>query len=186
MALCLTLPLAAGPITYTMTGTLSGSLNGHAFTNEAFTFVLDGTTAGVTDDSGILVNDATSDSISITGVGSGDFTQPVEALVVPGYGIAGIGNSALNSGVVIENGGFNTWNLSTSLGSLEEAGGAWADGGTLDTSFGVLVITGAENVSFSASITNANIIAAVPEPATIGLVALSLIGMAVRRRLARG
>jgi hypothetical protein len=186
MALGLTLPLAAGSITYTMTGTLSGSLDGSAFSNAAFTIVLDGSTTGVTNDSGVLLNDATSDSISIAGFTSTDFTQPVEALVIPSFGIAGVGDYATTSGIAIDNSAFDTWNLATSLAPAEQTGAAYAAYGTLETALGALVIDSANNVVFSASTTNANILTAAPEPATIGLVALSLIGMAVRRRWVRG
>src|SRR5580658_7354162 len=77
-AMCLTLPLAADPIIYTMTGTLSGSLGGAALTDAPFTFVFDGDTAGIFPVSTtLLLNSATSTSIFITGFGSGQFTEAV-------------------------------------------------------------------------------------------------------------
>ncbi len=181
MAFCLTLPLAAGPITYTMTGDLSGTLDGTPFLDKAFTFVLDGNTADITTfASVVLVDEASSTSISIAGFTTADFTEPVEAAVDPLVGVAGIINLPDTAGITIGNTGFEPWNLATSLGPLEETGAPFAAVGTFTTSLGTLVISGAENVSFSAST------AAVPEPASVGLVALSLLGIALRRRWARG
>jgi PEP-CTERM motif len=180
MALCLTLPLAASSIVYTMTGTLSGSLNGHAFSDAAFTIVLDGNTSNITDDAGVLLNQATSDTISIAGFTTTDFTQPVDAVAIPSFAFAGVGDFATTSGIAIDNASLATWNLATAFGPVEQTGGAYAAEGTIETGLGALVITGAENVSFSSTLTSA------PEPATVGLVALSLIGIAVRRRFVRG
>ena len=180
MVLCLTLPLAAGSITYTMTGDISGSLNGVDFSNAAFTFVLDGTTAGVASDgAGDLINEATSNSISIVGFASDEFTGGIDAYATPLLGDAGIVNSTESAGIVIANPGFVGWNLATSLGPLDASGGASIEG-TLDTTLGVLAITDATNVSFGAST------AAVPEPASVELVALSLLGIALCRRWVRG
>jgi hypothetical protein len=94
-------------------------------------------------------------------------------------GDAGIVNSTESAGILIANADFVGWNLATSLGPLDDSGGASIER-TLDTSLGVLGITDATNLSFGAST------AAVPEPATIGLVALSLFGIALPRRWARG
>jgi hypothetical protein len=175
-ALCLALPLAAEPITYTMTGTLSGSLGVTDFSGAAFTIVLDGDTANITE-AGALFNGATSTSISIAGFGSGDFTEGIDAATAGG--IAGLLNLSGTDGILIENLGFAGWDLATSLGPLEETGAAYLDTVSFDTSLGTLTITDAENVSFGASTST------VPEPATVGLVALSLFGIALRRRWAR-
>jgi hypothetical protein len=180
MALCLTLPLAAESITYTMSGDISGTLGGVGFSDAAFTFVLDGEPTGVTSDGvGDLSNAATSNSISIAGFATDEFTGGIDAYATPLLGDAGILNSTESDGIVIANPGFVVWNLETSLGPLPDSGGVSIEG-TLDTSLGVLSITGAENVSFGASTTT------VPEPATIGLIALSLFGIALRRRWLRG
>jgi hypothetical protein len=183
MALCLTLPLAAESITYTMTGTLSGTLNGTPFFNKAFTFVFLGNTADITSpDPGVLLDEASSTSISIAGFSAGDFTEGIGVAAVPSAGRVGFAiPSNLDDSLVIENSGFDGWNLATSVGPFEESGAALGSDGDFSTSLGTLVFFGgAENVSFSASV------AAVPEPASVGLVAVSLLGIALRRRWARG
>jgi PEP-CTERM motif len=179
LAICLTLPLAAESITYTMTGDLSGSLNGVNFSDEAFTFVLGGDTGGVSG-SALLSNDATSSSISIAGFATTDFTEGVAAGVAGPF--AGIINASDTAGIVIGNIGFGGWNLATPLGPLGESGPAFDSGGSFSTGAGTLVIDefGAENVSFTAATS------AVPEPATVGLIALSLFGIALGRRRVRG
>jgi hypothetical protein len=183
LASFLTVPLAAESITYTMTGTLTGTLDGTPFFDKAFTFVFDANTADITSpDPGVLFDEASSTSTSIAGFSAGDFTQGIAVAAVPSLGRVGFADpSNTDESLVIENSGFDGWNLATTVGPFEESGAALGSTGDFSTSLGTLVFFGgAENVSFSATV------AAVPEPATIGLIALSLFGIALRRRMLRG
>lgn len=176
IAMCLTLPLAASPIIYTMTGTLSGTIGGVGFQNEPFTFVFDGDTTGVFDDSPtLLFNPVTASSLSITTIGSGDFTQALDVGVDSMNDSAGFADPTITDVLAAQNAGFAGWNLASSIGPLEQTGAAFLADGSFDTSLGTLDLIGATNVSFGA-------VAAVPEPATTGLIALSLVGVALRRR----
>ena len=174
IALFLALPLAAGPITYTMTGFLSGGLVTAPIEGAAFTFVFNGDTTNIFTSGDTLLNPATSNSISITGFGSGQFTQTIDVGVNPtaGNGITGFVDAGLN-GLSFKNAGFVGWNLATPIGPLTSATPSWASG-VFTTSLGTLTITGARNLTFEAT--------TVPEPATIALAGLALLCLAGFRK----
>jgi hypothetical protein len=141
-------------------------------TNAPFTFVFNGDTTGVFHGSPtLLANPATLTTISITGFGSGHFTQAVDAGLDLADNAAGFANPLDPTNIILaQNAGFAAWKLATTFGPLEQVGSAFAASGSSCTSLGTLVVTGAENVSFGAVVT------ALPEPATFSLVALSLLG----------
>ena len=168
IALFLALPLAAGPITYTMTGFLSGSLGTAPVTAAAFTFVFNGDTANVTGTNPLL-NPAISNSISITGFGSGQFTEAIDVGVNPTNGIGGFADTSLASALTFQNAGFVGWDLATPIGPLASASPYWASG-VFTTSLGTLSITGARDLTFQAT--------TVPEPATAALAGLALLCLA--------
>ena len=173
IALCFGLPLMAEPITYTMTGTLSGTLGGVAVTDATFKFVFNGDTANIFDASPtLLLNPATSTSLFITGFGSGDFTQTIDVGVDLQDDNAGFANPGLTDIFVIQNAAFGAWNDATSIGPLEQFGAASQVQGSFSTSLGTLALIGADNVSFGA---------AVPEPSLIAFVGCSMLGTIVRR-----
>jgi hypothetical protein len=168
IALCLALPLAAGPISYTMTGFLNGSLGTAPVTDAAFTFVFNGDTTGITGTNPLL-NPAISNSISITGFGSGQFTQAIDVGVNPTAGIGGFTDTTETRGITLQIGGFVGWDLATSIGPLTSVAPFYAAGG-LTTSLGTLSITGARDLTYQAN--------AVPEPATAALAGLALLCLA--------
>ena len=109
----------------------------------------------------LLANPATSTTISITGFGSGHFTQAVDAGLDLLDNAAGFASLLDPTNVLLaQNTVFAAWNLATTFGPLEQVGSAFAANGSFSTSLGTLVVTGAQNVSFGAVVT------AVPEPAT--------------------
>jgi hypothetical protein len=169
IALCLALPLAAGPITYTMTGFLTGTLGTAPVTGAAFTFVFNGDTAGISGTNPLL-NPAITNSISITGFGTGQFTQAMVAGVNPTGGIGGFSDPSTANALTLENGGFVGWGLATPIGPLTNAAAYWASG-SFTTDLGSLSITGARDLTFEATTT-------VPEPATAALAGLALLGLA--------
>ncbi len=168
IALCLALPLAAGPIRYWMTGSLFGSLGTAPVTGAEFTFVFNGDTTNIAGTNPLL-NPAISNSISITGFGSGQFTQAIDVGVNPTLGIGGFSNTGLVSGITLQNGGFVGWDLATPIGPLTSASALFATG-SLTTSLGTLAITGAQDLTFQAT--------TVPEPATAALTGLALLFVA--------
>ena len=168
IALYLALPLAAGPIRYWMTGSLFGSLGTAPVTGAEFTFVFNGDTTNIT---GVnpLLNPAVSNSISISGFGSGEFTQTIDVGLNPVSGIGGFSSTGLGSGITLQNGGFVGWDLATPIGPLTSASPFYA-AGSLTTSLGTLAIAGAEDLTYQAT--------AVPEPATTALTGLALLFVA--------
>lgn len=73
------------PIAYEFSGTVSsGSLNGVAFTDRAFTIDLFGDTSGVTTDAfGIFANPATAVTFTIAGVGGGTLSDAYAMFFAP-------------------------------------------------------------------------------------------------------
>jgi len=168
IALCLALPLAAGPIYYTMTGSLSGTLGTAPVTGAAFTFVFNGDTTNIAGTNPLL-NPAVSNSISIAGFGSGQFTQVIDVGVNPASGIGGFSGITTFEALTFHNDGFVGWDLATPIGPLTSASPFYA-AGSFTTSLGTLAITGAQGLSFEAT--------TVPEPATVALTGLALLFVA--------
>lgn len=154
----------AGPITYTESGTLSGSLGATTLTNVSFTFVFNGDTANIVSGNPLL-NPATSNSISI-GAFNGSFTTAVE-VGVGAAGIIGFTDLSENDGITFSSAGAVGYNLAAPI--TVTAPTSHFASGSLETSLGTLAITGAQNLSFTATL--------VPEPASMSLLGLSLLGL---------
>ena len=141
--LAVTCSISASPITYTLTGALSGTLNGTAFSNAQVAVMLTGDTAGVVEDLGLLINPASSATFSITGFGSGEFTENVIAFANPvqfqDWAYAGVlpADRRQNTGITLRDAAFIGWDLVSSLGPVSAlvnfTGGQFATTlGTLD------------------------------------------------------
>ncbi len=174
-ALCLPLPMSATLISYTMTGDLTGTLGTAPITAASFTFVFVGDTTGIySSPPDVLLNPAISNSISITGFGSGQFTEGIVIGVNPVGGIGGFSTPILDlRGITFLNAGFVGWDLATPIGPLGNATPPFADG-SFATSIGALDITGASNLTFRAD--------AVPEPATLALIGAGMLLLTLLRR----
>jgi hypothetical protein len=175
LAAFLSLPLAAGPIEYIESGQLSGTLGSTVLTNAAFSFTFFGDTANITGTNPIL-NPALSNVITIAG-SPGAFTTAVEVGDSNAASVVGFSDLSLNNGITLVNAAAATYNLATAIGPLTAVTEFDLNASTLGTTLGTLTITSATNLSFQAVPT--------PEPATVGLAALALLGMAVagRRKL---
>jgi hypothetical protein len=176
MAIFMAAPLAAGSITYVETGQVSGTLAGVALTNVPFTFTFLGDTTNITASGSILLNPAISNTITI-GSSNGTFTIPVETGVVSGSNIIGFSDLARTDGITFVSAGVAGYNLATAI-SVSAVAPVVASGGSLGTSLGTLVITGSQDLTFTAT-------TGVPEPGTfefslIALAGVTLIGL--RRR----
>jgi hypothetical protein len=177
--IALQISLLAAPITYTLSGTLSGSVGATPFTNVAFTFTFTGDTGGVfaPGPAGVLLNPIPSNSI-LLGAQSGQFTEPVDTIVNANTGDAGFVDPALTKGLTIPNAGFVGWNLATGIGPLPNVGAPTAVG-IFNTSFGTLTLTSAQGVTFGA------VVSAVPEPVSTALLGIGLLAFVIAGRKLR-
>jgi hypothetical protein len=174
----------AGPITYTFTGSVTGTLGSTTFSNAALTATLLGdTTNALPDGGGGFVNDigAGLASISIAGVGSGTFTDLMYAFSCPPCSgfielQAQIGGKGA---LTFTDPAFLAYDLTTAIGPIHSAGPTpafflpWSDA----TSFGTFNITSIQSPTFQATLG-----AGVPEPGTLVLVSAALLLLGITRR----
>lgn len=172
------LPASATPVTYSLTGTFSGSLNGVSFANQQGTFLLSSDTSSVLDLNYAFFN---SDGTSTFQLGS---ATPVSFLsssfgVESEYGAASFMDASKNFAV----GELNEFTPHDVLTVANQTTGSFGSYGAYpaSTSGGDLILTGATGdlVFQTADIT------AAPEPSSIWLAVTGLAGTAagLRRKL---
>ncbi len=176
---------SAALISYTMTGTLSGSLNGTSFTNRAITLTTTTDTANVVDRKAnqyvpewSITGTTTIDisGLQTVTLNNADYGVWATDWSDDFIGLVGFKRISDNKDILrIYQGNNPDYNLTTAgtfSGSSETSSNT-----TYNTSGGNLVITSTSgNGTFTA--------VAVPEPSTLSLVALGAIGLASRRRKA--
>jgi hypothetical protein len=169
-------PVLAGTITYSFTGTASGTLDGTSFSAALMTItaLADSSTPGTPFSSTIVVG-ALSDTFNLEGAIL--FFNPTCSSNLPCVGFE------LTPGDVedISNSGFTGYSLGTPIGPLTDPSPITnLTKAFLDDSGGTLVLTSLNNGSVTVSST------AVPEPATMALVgsSLALVGL-LRKRASR-
>jgi hypothetical protein len=137
--------LSADPITYTISGTLSGALNGVSFTDAAVMFTVRGDSAGITGTSTFLTNPALSTKFALAGFGTGQFTEnmvafanPEPFMPFPGttFAYAGILTADLSRGINFVSPSFIGWDLASSLGPISAS--VNFTGGPFATTLGIL------------------------------------------------
>jgi len=173
----LAFPLAAVPITYTMTGTFSGTLGGDSATNASFTFVFYSDTGNIGNLSPTFpFTQPTSTSLLVTGFGTGQFSQVLDVALDQLSDVAGFGDPSSTNKLLIQSASFAGWNFATSIGPVLQPGTPFQVQGSFSTSLGTLVMTGAQNVTFGATVSTA------PEPATWPLAVVSILSVVRLRR----
>jgi hypothetical protein len=193
--LILTAALAAtaaigGPITFNMTTTATGSLNGTGFTNALLTVTSLGDTSLVTV-SGISPDQiyeliAGSSTVSIAGLGAPVTFTDLMFWEDPNssgdiiFGDATRGTPILGFTNPVPGSGLLTYNLQSSFGpafgGFDFPVSAFHDFNNIPTSGGLLSVTAASNDVFVA--------AAAPEPASLLIASLGMLGLfAVQRRV---
>ena len=171
-------------MTYTVTGGLSGSLNGVSFTNAAVTLRTSSDTVN------ILLRDYGSikvwynpgvTTIDIDGFQTATFNGVHSFGVTaqdgwyPGAGIASIADlTTMDSILGVKQTADPHYKLTTAATFTDTP---WVVAGTYSTTLGNLITTG-----YSGNATFTTAAAAIPEPSALALLVLGTIGLATRRR----
>lgn len=168
-------------LTFTHTGTGSGTLGGTPF--PASDFVI--TAEGNTDDrysfsTGWWINHMSA-SIWIDGLGNLDFLSPTRHFVNNSLALVGFSRAKLpgGSGADLFDGPthpvFGTWDMLSPIGPISGSGYLlqWTNTPQINTTGGILIFNiGSSDATFTA----------VPEPATLAMFAAGGMGLMVRRR----
>ena len=186
LALLLTLSSFAGTLTITYTSVGSGSVGSTAFTDDSFTITELLDTANRQSFTGGYFIDDTSASIAISGIGTFGFTTPTRSYVndiSEGFSRATYaGNDLLDAP---DNSAFSTWDMTTSIGPFTGIGEIlqWSLSPVLTTG-GTLVFNTDEipTVTFQAVAGTAS----TPEPGSLALIGLGLLGLGWKARRRRG
>jgi hypothetical protein len=170
----------ADTITYIETATASGKLDGVKFADATVTFTGIGDSSLVSDGSGIysLVLPV---SVTVAGVGSGEFKQTIDVVSNTNSSVAGFGDVTSNLAILFdENAGLATFNLAEDLGPTSGTP-LFNAGQSFGTTDGALVLNDVSDVSFEAIESSVPS----PEPSTfvmLGTGMAGVMGMVRRRR----
>jgi hypothetical protein len=146
----------ASPITYTLTGTGSGTVNGAPFTNSVWTITVKGDTLAITYHASITEYDllGTTVTMAITGVGTATVTDSVSIFSsqVGSEGRLGISrNGAINGPMLIlSDAAFITYALATPLGPITAFPSLYSRFQNLQTNLGPITLSSSGSVTFQA------------------------------------
>jgi len=137
----------AAPVTYTMSGTVSGTLGATPFTNAAITITATGDTTNIPNGctAPVVCNSLSGVTFSISGVGSGTVTDGLRILVNQSSpGVVALERCCGTTGgdwVDIVDSAFMTYGLNTSIGPVTGTVLIGTPQGTVATTAGVLALT---------------------------------------------
>ena len=178
-------PVFSAPITYSYAGTGTGILGTQAFNNAAFIITAQADTANITSwiyAGGAPQNTHLSTTIAITGLGLFDVTTPSHTWLAQNC-CGGIGANMIRNWITLDVPAFIAigYGLDTALGPIVDNSPDHVNYFVgVNTSGGILNFNSANSVTFTASL------ASVPEPGTLSVVGIGIVGLFLfrtRRRL---
>ncbi len=169
------------PISYTLTGNLTGTFGGTTLTNDPFTWTMVANADAPTTIGGLPALTAISDTITLAGIGSETPSSTLYAALNASLSDMGFSDGALSEGLTWTASALASYPLGDAIGPLPVS---FIAALPVSTSGGSLDITSASNLVLN----GVPLPAAVPEPATLALlgVPLAALGMLLRRRLRSG
>ena len=181
----------ATSITYTLSTTASGTLDGDSFMSAPVTVTLTGDTSNIVPGppphTGVVVNPGTA-TVNVSGIGTDTFTDSIvivstlNDLTIFGVPAVFMLDATTNTGILLQTGSeFTTYDLGTSLGPVSGTGGV-ASGSSIIPVFPTVggELTWAVGQSLGGSTFTA--VTTTPEPGTLFLVGSGLAAVLTRRR----
>jgi hypothetical protein len=168
----------AAPITFTFSGTASGSIGTINFTNDSFIITLSADTANIHNIGSGLYDVDGSSSINLNGIGTANFLILNRVFANNTYNAVGFSRSSTIGGndfLDLNDSSLNGYNLASNFGPLLVAGpwtGQWTNSPQADTTLGLVIFNTASDVTFTANT------ASVPLPAPFLLLGSGLLGLA--------
>lgn len=185
LSLCVA-PLAAHAdiITYAVSGSATGSLDGTAFSNALVTITGSADSSNIFSPSSMIYDNiaVTSPTLTVAGVGTDTFTDTLVYVSNQNRGIVGVSDMTRNLALFLVNSSaLTSYDLSTAVGPVSGTP-VFNMGRSFATKLGTFEIDSADDPTFTA-IDNAT--PAVPEPSSLLLLTTGMMGFAgaVKRKL---
>jgi hypothetical protein len=166
----------AAPITYTLSGTFSGSVGGTAVTDAQFKWTVTADTKlAMPDGTGAFLIPAITSTIDVSGIGTLMTTIPYEAGAAPSEDLMGFIDQPDDQGILFGGAIIDGYD---GLSPLATQHVEFDQVGPVSTDHGDFVIDSTPSDTIDLTVTGGN----VPEPATFVLAAAGLAGIAAMRR----